>query len=176
MISISKDALDMTKFRELLLERQSGIIEDLTNPRIKLKDFQRFSKFEFIENGDDIEMVCELVMRDRDAIKYTLISVTDDNDLKFFNDGSIIVGDVYKSSSITIDDLIEFQVINESDVSYIVAHDEYSEYDKLIECQLIGIYNSYKELQMSNVLKLHKRIDVYVVKTNTELDIYFGQA
>ena len=179
MISFTKSALDMNKLHMLLLERRALIIEDFLKYHL---DSQTFQNFNLMFDGDSIVLSCE---SSSDPFRlYRLLEVSDDRGLDFNPVGHLRLEWNISFSHLTIDDLLKFGVLDESKVAYVATY-EASTKPYSTECRLLGVYNSFAELQLqfSRLIQPTESVEDYrpiddvevnVVKLNALEDLYLN--
>lgn len=179
MISFTKSTLDMNKLHMLLLERRSLIIKDFLNHDKSDRHFQNF-KLDF--DGDSIVLSCS---SPSNPLKlHRILEVSDDRGLDFILSGSLLTSWNRASHHLTIDDLLKFGILDESKVAYVATY-EASTKPYGTECRLLGVYNSFAELQLqfSRLIQLTESVEDYrpiddvevnVVKLNALEDLYLN--
>lgn len=170
MISFSKTTLDMNKLHLLLLERRALIIEDFLKSR---QGSMTFQNFDLTYDGDSILLSCESSLNPINF--YRVLEVSDSHGLEFDSAGHLSFAWSRISSSLTIEDLLKFGVLDESKVAYVATY-EASEESYSTECRLLGVYSSFAEyqLQTSNIIGGVEDVDVNVVNLNALEDIYIN--
>ena len=179
MISFTKSTLDMNKLHMLLLERRSLIIKDFLNHDKSDRHFQNF-KLDF--DSDSIVLSCSSPSNPLRLNR--ILEVSDDRGLDFILSGSLLTSWNRASHHLTIDDLLKFGILDESKVAYVATY-EASTKPYSTECRLLGVYNSFSELQLqfSRLIQPTESVEDYrpiddvevnVVKLNTLEDLYLN--
>ena len=170
MISFTKSALDMNKLHMLLLERRALIIEDFLKYHL---DSQTFQNFDLMFDGDSIVLSCE---SSSDPFRlYRLLEVSEDRGLDFSPVGNLRLEWNISFSHLTIDDLLEFGILDESKVAYVATYEAAQE-PYSTECRLLGVYSSFAEfrLQTSKIFRIVGDLEVNVVRMNALEDLYLN--
>lgn len=169
MISFTKSTLDMNKLHLLLLERRALMIEDFLKSNNSIQSFQ---DFKLTYDGDSISFTC--ASSSNLSNLYRVLEVSDYSQLQFDLSGSLRMIWNRISLHLTIDDLLEFGILDESKVSYVATY-EASQESYSTECRLLGVYSSFAELQLqfSKLCDLDD-VEVNVVKLNALEDLYLN--
>ncbi len=169
MISFTKKTLDMNKLQMLLLERRALIVEDFQKFNNSIQNFQ---DFKLTYDGDSISFTCASSANLSNL--YRILEVSDYSQLQFDLSGSLLMSWNRISSYLTIDDLLKFGVLDESKVVYVATYEASTE-PYSTECNLLGVYSSFAELQLqfSKLCDLDD-IEVNVVKLNALEDLFLN--
>ncbi len=169
MISFTKKTLDMNKLQMLLLERRALIVEDFQKFNNSIQNFQ---DFKLTYDGDSISFTCASSANLSNL--YRILEVSDYSQLQFDLSGSLLMSWNRISSYLTIDDLLKFGVLDESKVVYVATYEPSTE-PYSTECNLLGVYSSFAELQLqfSKLCDLDD-IEVNVVKLNALEDLFLN--
>lgn len=167
MIVFTKSTLDMNKLHMLLLERRALIIRDFEESEASYQNF----KLTF--DDDSIVLSCESSLNP--SRTYPLLEVSDYRGLEFTSAGQISLSWNRSSSSLTLDDLLKFGILDESKVAYVATY-EASQESYSTECRLLGVYSSFAEyqLQASKIIGGVEDVDVNVVKLNALEDLFLN--
>lgn len=165
MISISKNVLDMNKLYQLLLERQSSIVKDFINSRVKSHDTKRYSHFEIVNDEANLEIRYRINEDKEHYYEPRLMSVRDDSSLRLSEDGKLLLASYIKSPSLTMNDLIKFGIVDESEVAYVVTYESIDQ-PYSMDCGLVGVFDSFEKLKSVDMSDTPGVVDVNVVKRN----------
>ena len=167
MIVFTKSTLDMNKLHMLLLERRALLIRDFSEYD------KSYENFKLTFNDDSIVLSCESSL---DPLRtYPLLEVSDYRGLEFTSAGQVSLIWNRFSSSLTIDDLLKFGILDESKVAYVATY-EASQESYSTECRLLGVYSSFAEyqLQASKIIGGVEDVQVNVVKLNALEDLFLN--
>ena len=169
MISFTKSTLDMNKLHILLLERRALIAEDFQKSNNSIQSFQ---DFKLTYDSDSISFTC--ASSSNLSNFHRVLEVSDYSQLQFDLSGSLRMSWDRISSHLTIDDLLKFGILDESKIAYVATYEASTE-PYSTECRLLGVYNSFAELQLqfSKLCDLDD-VEVNVVKLNALEDLYLN--
>lgn len=144
MIEIYKDTLDRDKFYDLLKLKQQAIIKDYINESVKHGSHES-STFKLVDT-DEAVGIYQMYHKYGQMNEDKLVGLTDSSSsIEFTLDGRLS-NFVMVSESLTIDDLIKYDALDESKVVYLMCYD-FAQESYSTEYRLIGVCSSFEKLQ-----------------------------
>lgn len=176
MIDIYKDALDREKFYDLLKLKQQSIIKDYINASVK-RGTHESSTFKLV-NTDEAVGIYQMYHKYGHMNEDKLVGLTDSSSSIEFTLNGKLSHYWSSSESLTVNDLIKYEALDESKVVYLMCYD-FAQDGYSTEYRLIGVCSSFEKLQeqisqirSSSQIILLDDIDVIVVPINQMQNAY----
>lgn len=164
MIQIYKDALDLEKFYDLLKLKQQAIIKDHINASVR-RGTHESSTFKLVNTEETIG-IYQLYHKYGQMNEREVVGLTDSSSSIDFSLNGRLKDYVMTSESLTIDDLIKSEALDESKVVYLMCYD-FAQDIYSTEYRLLSVCSSFEKLQeqIGQIEYSHQFVDT------TDLDV-----
>ncbi len=144
MIQIFKDALDLDKFYNLLKLKQQSIVKDYINACVK-RGSHESSTFKLVNTDKELG-ISQIYHKYGQMNEHIVAGFSEYNHSISFSLDGRLANFAMTSDSLTIADLIRYDVLDESKAVYVMSRDfmkdEYS-----IQHMLLGVYSTFEKMQ-----------------------------
>ena len=144
MIQIYRDALNLEKFYDLMKLKQQAIIRDYINESVK-RGTHESSTFKLVNTEETIG-IYQRYHKYGQMQEDKIVGLTDRSSSIEFTLNGKLSHYLSASESLTVNDLIKYEALDESKVVYLMCYD-FAQDAYSTEYRLIGVCSSFEKLQ-----------------------------